>query len=256
MRALCRSATDRPARARGRFNFGVSAAVCVVVLLALGANEACAAALGSFATSIGLLAALAALFVLKGWPAHLPASALSTAGGALLIAGGAAWWWRTRAVERPAGLVPIPGLAGAEVRLRAGTLGRPAVIVLPEGLGRDELLADLRRLFVQLQVAWDRREMRALGLLTTPEMLAELCLELPARSACNEEARSTEVVTLHAELLGFEALVEALVVSVEFSGLIRESADRGAVPFRELWMLTRSKGGAGGWRLARHQALL
>jgi predicted lipid-binding transport protein (Tim44 family) len=256
MRAPRRPAGARATRDRGRFAFGVSASVWLGVLLALSANEACAAALGSFATSVGLLAALAALFVLKGWPAHLPASALSTAGGALLVAGGAAWWWRARATERLAGFVPVPGRPGGDVRPRAGGLGRSAPVALPMGFDREALRADLRRLFVQLQDAWDRREMRALGLLTTPEMLAELCLEFPGRTVCSEEARSTEVVTLHAELLGFEALAQAFVVSVEFSGLIRESADGGAVPFRELWMLTRSKGGAVGWRLARHQALL
>ena len=46
------------------------------------------------------------------------------------------------------------------------------------------------------------------------------------------------------------------VVSVEFSGLLRESAEAGAVPFRELWLLTQSKREAAAWRLARHQALL
>lgn len=247
---------DHAARARGRFAFGVSARVCVGVLLALSANQACAAALGSFATSVGVLAALAALLVLEGWPAHLPASTLSTAGGALVVAGAVAWWWRARSAERLAGFVALPRRVGGDLRPRAGGLGRAAVIALPAGVGRAALLADLRRLFVQLQDAWDRHEMRTLGVLTTPEMLAELCLELPGRSVCGEESRSTEVVTLHAELLGFETLAQAIVVSVEFSGLIRESADGGAVPFRELWMLTRSKGGAEGWRLARHQALL
>ena len=48
----------------------------------------------------------------------------------------------------------------------------------------------------------------------------------------------------------------AWLASVEFSGLIRESAEKGAVPFRELWMLAAAKDGAPSWRLARQQALL
>jgi predicted lipid-binding transport protein (Tim44 family) len=246
----------RAAHAPGRFAFGRLAVVCLGVVLALGANPACAAALGSFATSVGVLAALAALFVLKGWPPHLPASALSTAGGALVVVGAGAWWWRARLTERLAGFVPAPGPAGGDLRPRGANPHRPALIDLPADVGREVLLADLRRLFVHLQDAWDRHEMHALGALTTREMLAELCRELPARSLGGEASRSTEVVTLRAELLGFETLAEALVASVEFSGLIRESADSGAVPFRELWMLTRSKRGGEGWRLARHQALL
>lgn len=243
-------------RATARSPIGASAGLCVGVLLALGANDACAAALGSLATSVGLLAALSALFVVKSWPAHLPASALSTAGGALVVAGGAAWWWRARAAQRIAGFTPLVGSLGGAPSCAAGRFGSLPVVTLPAGFERDRLLADLRRHFVQLQEAWDRSEMPVLGTLTTPEMLAELCLESTGRAACGEAPGSTEVVTLRAELLGFEVLARAFVVSVEFSGLIRESANNGAVPFRELWLLTRSKGEPAGWRLARHQALL
>ncbi|MEP7102124.1 MAG: Tim44-like domain-containing protein [Burkholderiales bacterium] len=240
---------------RARSMFGAPLALCVGVVLAMSANPACAAALGSLATSVGLLAALAALFVIKGWPAHLPASALSSAGGALLIAGGAAWLWRARTVGRVAALVGGPGRS-----VTAGTRGiaRPkpaAAIVLPAGFDRDVLLADLRRHFVLLQHAWDHAEMSALSALTTPEMLDELCLELPGCTG-GGRANCTEVVTLRAELLGFEALAQVLVASVEFSGLIRESAENGAVPFRELWLLTQSKQEPAVWRLARHQALI
>jgi len=128
-------------------------------------------------------------------------------------------------------------------------------IVLPAGFEREALLADLRAHFVRLQHAWDHAETATLRTLTTPEMLDELCLELPG---CTEGGRTTrtEVVTLRAELLGFESLAAVYVASVEFSGLLRESAETGAVPFRELWLLTRSKHDAAAWRLARHQALL
>ena len=67
----------------------------------------------------------------------------------------------------------------------------------------------------------------------------------------------TDVISLHAELLGLEELGAAYLASIEFSGLIRESAEQGEVPFRELWMLAGSKDdGAPSWRLARQQALL
>jgi hypothetical protein len=66
----------------------------------------------------------------------------------------------------------------------------------------------------------------------------------------------TDVITLHATLLDVEELGAAWLASVEFSGLIRESAEQGAVPFRELWMLAAAKDGAPSWRLARQQALL
>lgn len=227
--------------------------LCIGLLLAFGANEACAAALGSLATSVGLLGALAALLVAMSWPAHLPASALSTAGGALLIAGGAAWLWRAR-VASPVAAARAAGAAGESAGRAAGCEAPDACVALPYGFERDALLAELRLHFVRLHEAWDLSAMVALQGLTTPQMLAEFCLERPG--CAGDDAGRTDVVTLHAELFAFEELGGSFVASVEFSGLMRQAPGEVAAPFRELWMLTRSKHGAAGWKLARHQALL
>jgi predicted lipid-binding transport protein (Tim44 family) len=114
------------------------------------------------------------------------------------------------------------------------------------------VLEAARARFLGLQAAWDAGDVQALGHLTTPEMLQELLAVLTTRAI---GASRTDVVTLHAELLDIEELGAAWLASVEFSGLIRESAERGAVPFRELWMLAATKEGAPSWRLARQQAL-
>ena len=228
-----------------------------LVLLLLCCNKAYAAALGKVATSIGLFATLAALVAIKGWPAVLAPSALST-GGALVIGGAAVWWWRTRLMGRAAGFAPLPGPVGGAALCRpgAGAVARAAVL-LPPGIDRDLLLAQLRRQFMQVQEAWDRHEMPALQELMTPEMLAEVCREVTeCRADGARAAGSTDIVVLRCDLVGFETLTQASVASVEFSGLMRESAASGAVPFRELWMLTRSKDAGMGWRLARHQTLL
>jgi len=115
-----------------------------------------------------------------------------------------------------------------------------------------EVLEAARSRFLRLQAAWDAGDVHALGHLTTPDMLQEL---LPVLSNRVGGSR-TDVITLHATLLGVEELGAAWLASVEFSGLIRESAEQGAVPFRELWMLAAAKDGAPSWRLARQQALL
>ncbi|HEY2188040.1 MAG TPA: hypothetical protein VGH48_05705, partial [Caldimonas sp.] len=112
--------------------------------------------------------------------------------------------------------------------------------------------AAARARFLGLQAAWDAGDLQALGHFTTPHMLQELLPVLTSRAG----ASRIEVVTLHAELLDIEEIGAAWLASVEFSGLIRESAERGAVPFRELWMLAAAKDGAPSWRLARQQALL
>jgi hypothetical protein len=223
---------------------------CIGLILVLGASDASAAALSRLVSSAGALAALAALLVMKNWPSHVPASMLPTAGGALALAGGALWWWRVR---------PLAGLvAAADATRPSGSFGSPRVVDLPPGFDRGALQASLRRQFVGLQAAWDSGDMDALAALTTPEMFEEFRMSRPgiAGPGAGAPSETTGVVTLEANLLGFEALGLDFVVSVEFSGLIRESERGGAVPFRELWMLTRSNREADGWRLARHQALL
>ena len=240
-----------------RWPTGAPLAVFVGVLLATTGNDACAAALGSLVTSVGLFAALAAVFAIKSWPEHLPASTLSTAGSALVIAGAAAWWWHARASGRSswlAGRQDAADAATAPVPADGRSTG-PAVVALPAGLDREALMAEFRLLFVRLQEAWDLGAMASLRLLTTPEMLEELCAGLPNCSQ-NGAAARTDVVTLGAELFAFEKVAGAWVASVEFSGLMRESPGQCAAPFRELWMLTKSNGGDSGWKLARHQALL
>jgi predicted lipid-binding transport protein (Tim44 family) len=119
----------------------------------------------------------------------------------------------------------------------------------------DDLAAFLqvaRQSFVQLQAAWDRADLGALGSLTTEPLFEELREQLSARGP---GPNRTEVLALDARVLALDDLNEAYVASVEFSGLIRERADDAAVPFRELWLLANLKSADRGWRLARIQAL-
>jgi predicted lipid-binding transport protein (Tim44 family) len=116
----------------------------------------------------------------------------------------------------------------------------------------DELLRVARLSFVQLQAAWDRADIGAIGCLATAQLLEDLRSQLAERGP---EPNHTEVLSLDARLLSMEELQEAFVASVEFSGLIRERLDAGAAPFRELWLLAKLKSAGQGWQLARVQSL-
>ena len=220
-------------------------------------DEASAVTLGSLAASASLFAAFAVLLVLKAWPAYVGVGALSTVAGLLALTIGATLLWRSR----EAGIAPdardarSAAISTTPVSNPGSVLQPPhsADVVLPNGVDRALLLSDLCWHFVRLQAAWDAAEHETMSAMTTPDMLKELCAEL---ACCAVAANYTEVVTLHAQLLAFDDLAGAQVVSVDFSGMIRESTEQAAAPFRELWMLTRSKSEPSGWRLARHQALL
>ena len=154
------------------------------------------------------------------------------------------------------GVVPMLGV-GVAWWQRSGThrvnVARPACAQRAPELGNERLLGELRRRFVKLQAAWDACDIPALRDMTTEPMLRELCLQFPAPS---ERPNCTQVLTLQAEMMGFDHLASVCVASVAFSGLMRESAEVGASPFRELWMLTRSHANGAAWRQARQQTLV
>jgi Tim44-like domain len=135
----------------------------------------------------------------------------------------------------------------------AGRVRWPVSRRRPAALAPDDaLLAMARDRFVTLQRAWDRGDVDALRALTTEVMLDELLAQLPERGP---GPNRTDVLSLEARLLAHDRLGALELASIEFSGIVRESPERSATPFREIWMLARD-GGEQDWRLARQQALL
>ncbi|KPF43936.1 preprotein translocase subunit Tim44 [beta proteobacterium AAP121] len=116
----------------------------------------------------------------------------------------------------------------------------------------EELLQVARLSFLRLQLAWDTADLGALGELATRQLLDELRDQLAQRGP---EPNRTEVLQLQARLLSLDDLHEAMLASVEFTGLIREQQSHEAAPFRELWMLASVKAAGPGWKLARVQSL-
>jgi predicted lipid-binding transport protein (Tim44 family) len=101
--------------------------------------------------------------------------------------------------------------------------------------------------FIRLQAAWDKGDVKDLAEFTTPEMYAELKLQIQERGAAENV---TDVVSVNAELLGIEEQGTDYLASVRFEGLIRESAQSNTAPFTEIWNLQKPINGQGGWMLA------
>lgn len=129
---------------------------------------------------------------------------------------------------------------------------RPAVRQRPGSGDLQAFLQVARDSFLQMQAAWDRADLAALGLMATDALLEDLREQLAERGP---GPNRTEVLELQARLLALEDMAEALVASVEFSGLIRERLDDRAAPFKELWLLANVKAANRGWQLARVQSL-
>ena len=134
--------------------------------------------------------------------------------------------------------------------------GSAAVTDAPWGVPADfdtpAFLRHSKTYFIRLQAAWDKADTNDIREFTTPEMFAELRMQIQERGA---SANHTDVVTLDAQLLGIETSGPDHLASVKFSGMIRESENAPAEPFAEVWNLTKPVAGQGGWTLAGIQQL-
>ena len=101
--------------------------------------------------------------------------------------------------------------------------------------------------FIRLQAANDSGDLDDIRSYTTPEMYAEITMQLKERGG----AQKTEVVSVDAEVL--EAVVEDgyEIASVRFWGLIRENDAANPEPFDEIWHVQRKAGNAkAAWLIA------
>lgn len=114
---------------------------------------------------------------------------------------------------------------------------KPWGSALPASLDADQLIRDAIVHFGDVQRAWDAGDMDRLRQLTTPDLLAELLAERQAASGADG---CSELENVQARLLGFDALADHWLATVEFSGMIKDPRQNKATPFREVWVLSRS----------------
>jgi predicted lipid-binding transport protein (Tim44 family) len=127
---------------------------------------------------------------------------------------------------------------------------------VPAGFDAAGFLEAAKRNFVTLQDAWDRSDIQTLRSMMTDTMVTEIRSQLAERESHTPgQPNKTEVVMLDAQLLGIEELPDGYLASVEFNGMIREEPSAGPSPFREVWNMSKPKGGGSGWLVAGVQAL-
>jgi len=118
---------------------------------------------------------------------------------------------------------------------------------LPPGFDERSFLENAKQYFSTLQKAWDDGDLASLREFTTPEMFATIQQDLAGRT---DTTNQTDVVTIHAQLIGIETADAHYFCSVQFSGMIREQLGAPATDFSEIWNLSKPVEGPGGWVLA------
>ena len=118
---------------------------------------------------------------------------------------------------------------------------------IPADFDTDGFLRQAKAQFIRMQAVWDKADVNDLREFTSPEMFAELRLQLQERGP---SPNHTDVVSLNAEMLGLETIGNEYLASVRFSGMIREAENTPAEAFTEVWNLSKPVSGQGGWVLA------
>ncbi len=116
------------------------------------------------------------------------------------------------------------------------TAGSSAAANVPPGFDTQEFLREAKVQFYRLQTAYDQKNLADIREFTTPEVFAEVKLQIQERG---DAVNQTDVVSLDANLLevvnDFEMGRNSVpTASVQFSGTIREE-QQDAAEFKEIW---------------------
>ena len=118
---------------------------------------------------------------------------------------------------------------------------------VPGDFDTDAFLRHAKSSFIRMQAAWDKGDVADLREFTTPEVFAELKMQIAERGA---NADFTDVVSIDAQLLGIETTASDYLASVQFDGMIRTAPGAPAEPFSEVWNMEKPLAGNTGWLLA------
>lgn len=102
----------------------------------------------------------------------------------------------------------------------------------------EPFLREAKKQFIRLQDANDRGDINDIHEYVTPEMYAELSMQIQER---NGKPNKTEVVTLNADIADVATEGDMVIASVRFSGMIREEANGPAEAFSEIWHIQKSQ---------------
>lgn len=178
-------------------------------------------------------------------------------GGALAGAGGVGPFGNTQRREEPQPLAyhqqadTAPQATGGSMigsRLGGGLAGADTRVgQIPAGFDAANFERVAREQFLALQAANDARDLERLRDYLAPEMFEAVREEIAERGTVPQK---TEVFGLQAQVLDVAEEGDRHVVSVRFTGSVREQP--GAIPedLDEVWHLTKPRSGAGGWVIA------
>ena len=139
----------------------------------------------------------------------------------------------------------MPAGGAASGSMIGANLGQAPQRQIPADFDVPAFVRNAKVQFIRLQAANDAGNLDDLREFTTPEMFAELKMDMAERAGATQ---TTEVLTIEADVTDVAEEAQRYVVSVRFTGTLREDSEQ-TTSFDEVWHLTKPRVG-GGWVLA------
>jgi predicted lipid-binding transport protein (Tim44 family) len=107
---------------------------------------------------------------------------------------------------------------------------------IPADFQIEPFVRQAKSAFIRMQAANDAKDLNDLRDFTTPEIYAELSMQMQERGDAKQK---TDVVTLNADLIEVVTEGDVAIASVRYSGLIRETGEQ-ATSFDEIWHVQKN----------------
>jgi predicted lipid-binding transport protein (Tim44 family) len=157
-------------------------------------------------------------------------------------------------VETPAYKVAMPAAAGnvdgsgTGSRIGSGLgLGAASASRIPADFDTAGFERNAKVNFIRLQAANDAGNLDDIRQFITPEMFAELKMEMGERGSATQKS---DVVSINAEVIEVDEDSDRYLVSVRFTGVIRDDSGEPDDSFDEIWHLMKARQGNAGWVLS------
>ena len=108
---------------------------------------------------------------------------------------------------------------------------------IPADFQVEPFLRNAKTSFIRLQAANDARDLSDIREYTTPEMFAEISMQINERG---NEPQRTEVMSINADLLEVVTENDTAIASVRFNGQLRESPQSSPEAFDEVWHVQKN----------------
>jgi predicted lipid-binding transport protein (Tim44 family) len=178
-------------------------------------------------------------------------SAMPALAGAGASAGGSnGGGARPQPVTMERSSTPAPAIdASASSAAQTSEPAAPAAAraFVPASFDSEGFARTAKLIFIRMQAANDTADLDDLRRFTTPELFAEIRLELQERGP---SAQQTDVVKVDSEVLDVADESDRQIVSVRFHGQVVEEKGAAPVDFDEVWHLVKPHDDSRSWAIA------